>query len=165
MPSEIEYCLRRGRGGSLDCGWGAQTHNGPTVFLVPFRKALVRMNGTQQSNQKWLDLPGVSGVGGSSVGYSTCLRHSITKSVGFESRWYLPTADLLCHTCASACLQTKPLKQSGLMEQKANSNSFILGREQEIGTCSFNQHKTNQKLTCLKCLWNFNYYNQWKTGQ
>ena len=32
--------------------WGVQTHNGPLVFLVPFRKDLARMDGTQQLNEK-----------------------------------------------------------------------------------------------------------------
>ena len=55
MPAaEIGYSLQRGRGGSLDCMWGVQTHSGPPVFLVPFRKDLARMNGTPQPNQKWL---------------------------------------------------------------------------------------------------------------
>ena len=31
---------QRDRGGSLDCMWGVQTHSGPPVFLVPFRKEL-----------------------------------------------------------------------------------------------------------------------------
>ena len=44
MPAEIGYSLRRGRGGSLDCMWGVQTHSG--------RKDLARMNGTPQPNQK-----------------------------------------------------------------------------------------------------------------
>ena len=48
MPAELGYSLRRGRGGSLDCMWGVQTHSGPPVFLVPFRKDLARMNGTLQ---------------------------------------------------------------------------------------------------------------------
>ena len=50
MPAEIGYSLRRGRGGSLDCMWGVQTHSGPPVFLV--RKNLAWMNGTPQPNQK-----------------------------------------------------------------------------------------------------------------
>ena len=45
MPAEISYSLRRGRGGSLDCVWGVQTHSGPPVFLVPFRKDLASMYG------------------------------------------------------------------------------------------------------------------------
>ena len=52
MPAEIGYSLRRGRGGSFDCMWGVQTHSGPPVFLVPFRKDLARMNGMPQPNQK-----------------------------------------------------------------------------------------------------------------
>ena len=44
MPAEIGYSLRIGRGGSLDCVWGVQTHSEPPVFLVPFRKDLARMN-------------------------------------------------------------------------------------------------------------------------
>ena len=50
--AEIGYSLRRGRGGSLDCVWGVQTHSGPPVCLVPFRKNLARMNSTPQPNQK-----------------------------------------------------------------------------------------------------------------
>ena len=46
VPTEIGYSLRRGRGGSLDCMSGVQTHSGPPVFLVPFRKDLARMSGT-----------------------------------------------------------------------------------------------------------------------
>ena len=49
----IGYSLGRGRGGSLDCMWGVQTHSGPPVFLVLFRKDLARMNGTPRPNQKW----------------------------------------------------------------------------------------------------------------
>ena len=45
--------------GSLDCVWGVQTHNGPPVFLVLFRKDLARMNGTPQPNQKWLPAQGI----------------------------------------------------------------------------------------------------------
>ena len=52
MPAEIGYSLRRGRGGSLDCMWGVQTHSGPPVFLVPFHKDLARINGTPQPNRK-----------------------------------------------------------------------------------------------------------------
>ena len=52
MPAEIGYSLRRGRGGSLDCMWGVQTHRGPPVFSVPSRKDLARMNGTPRPNQK-----------------------------------------------------------------------------------------------------------------
>ena len=52
MPAEIGYSLRRGRGGYLDCMWGVQTHRGPPVFLVLFRKDLAWMNGTPQSNQE-----------------------------------------------------------------------------------------------------------------
>ena len=59
MPAEIGYSLRRGRGGSLDCVWGVQTHSGPPVILVPFRKDLARMNGTPQPNQKWLPAQGI----------------------------------------------------------------------------------------------------------
>ena len=33
---------------------GVQTHSGPPVFSVPFRKDLARMNGTPQLNQKIL---------------------------------------------------------------------------------------------------------------
>ena len=59
MPAEIGYSLRRGRGGSLDCVWGVQTHSGPPVFLVLFRKDLAWMNGTPQPNQKWLPALGI----------------------------------------------------------------------------------------------------------
>ena len=59
MPAEIGYSLRRGRGGSLDCMWGVQTHSGPPVFLVLFRKDLARMNGTPQPNQKRLPALGI----------------------------------------------------------------------------------------------------------
>ena len=52
MPAEIGYYLRRGRGESLDCMWGVQTHSGPLVFLVLFRKDLARLNGTPQPNWK-----------------------------------------------------------------------------------------------------------------
>ena len=54
MPAEIAYFLREGRGGFLDCVWGVQTHSGPPVFLVLYRKNLARMYGTPQPNQKWL---------------------------------------------------------------------------------------------------------------
>ena len=56
MPAEIGYSLRRGRGGSLDCMWGVQTHSGPPLFLVPFRKDLARMNGTPQPNRLGIEL-------------------------------------------------------------------------------------------------------------
>ena len=59
MPAEICYSLRSGRGGSLDCMWGVQTHSGPQVFLVSFRKDLARMNGTPQPNRKWLPALGI----------------------------------------------------------------------------------------------------------
>ena len=59
MRAEIRYSLWRGRGGSLDCMWGVQTHGGPLVFLVPFRKDLARMNGAPQPNQKWLPVLGI----------------------------------------------------------------------------------------------------------
>ena len=59
MPAKIGYSLRGGRRGSLDCVWGVQTHSGPPVFLVPFRKDLARMNGTPQPNQKWLPAQGL----------------------------------------------------------------------------------------------------------
>ena len=59
MPAKIGYSLRRGRGGSSNCMWGVQTHSGPPVFLVPFRKDLARMNGTPQPNQKWLPALGI----------------------------------------------------------------------------------------------------------
>ena len=52
MPAEIGYSLRRGRGGSLDCMWGVQTHSGPPVFLFTFRKDLAKMNGMSRPNQK-----------------------------------------------------------------------------------------------------------------
>ena len=52
MPAEIGYSLQKGRRGSSTNMWGVQTHSGPPVFLVPFRKYLVRMNGTPQPNQK-----------------------------------------------------------------------------------------------------------------
>ena len=51
--------LRRGRGGSLDCMWGVQTHNGPPVFLVPFRKDMARMYGAPQPNRDWLPVLGI----------------------------------------------------------------------------------------------------------
>ena len=52
MPTEIGYSLGRGRGGSLDCTWGVQTHSRPLVFLVLFRKEPARMNGTPHPNRK-----------------------------------------------------------------------------------------------------------------
>ena len=46
--------FKRAEGGSLNCMWVVQTHSGPQVFLVTFRKDQARMNGTPQPNQKWL---------------------------------------------------------------------------------------------------------------
>ena len=59
MPAEIGYSLQIGRGGSLDRVWGVQTHSGPPVFLVPYRKDLARMNGRPQPSQKWLPVLGI----------------------------------------------------------------------------------------------------------
>ena len=52
MPAGIVYSLWRGRGGSLDCTWGVQTHSGPLVILVPFHNDLARLNGTPRPIQK-----------------------------------------------------------------------------------------------------------------
>ena len=59
MPAKVGYSLRRGRGGSLDCMWGVQTHSGPLVSLVPFRKNQGSMNGTPHPNWKWLPALGI----------------------------------------------------------------------------------------------------------
>ena len=59
MPVGIGYSLQRGRGGSLDCMWGVQTHSGPPVFLVSFHKDLARVNDTPQPSRKRLPLVGI----------------------------------------------------------------------------------------------------------
>ena len=47
MPAGNGYSLQRGRGGSLDCIWGVQMHNGPLACLVPFWTDLARINSTR----------------------------------------------------------------------------------------------------------------------
>ena len=42
---------KRQRGIFIDPLWGVQTHGGPSISLVPFRKVLARMNGKPQSNE------------------------------------------------------------------------------------------------------------------
>ena len=57
--AKIGYSLRSGRGGSLDCMWGVQTHSAPPEFLVPFGNDLARINGTPPPNRKWLPALGI----------------------------------------------------------------------------------------------------------
>ena len=46
-------------------------------------------------------------VGGSSVGYSTCMRRTGVEGHEFESRCCLLTDRPQCHRCAPTCLQTE----------------------------------------------------------
>ena len=85
MLAELGYSLQRGRGGSLNCMWGVQTHSGPLVFLVPFCKDLARMNGTPQPNQRW-----------AGTGNRTLISRSLASTL---YRWTIPDSIVLLLFC------------------------------------------------------------------